>query len=53
MCPKQRSARRYATGLRYFEEIYKPIVNEWAFYDNSFAMPTLIEEGVNSWAQGK
>ena len=37
--------RRYAAGLRNFEEIYKPIVDEWALYDNSSRMPILVEEG--------
>jgi len=33
--------RRFASGLRNFEKIYKPIVNEWALYDSpSVAMPT-------------
>jgi predicted ABC-type ATPase len=32
-------------GLRNFEEIYKPIVDEWALYDNSSRMPILVEEG--------
>jgi len=36
-----------AAGLCNFEDIYKPIVNEWALYDNSFAMSILIEEGEN------
>ncbi len=45
--PEATIRRRFTAGLRNFEEIYKPIVDEWALYDNSFVTPTLIEEGVN------
>jgi predicted ABC-type ATPase len=45
--PEETIRRRFAAGLRNFEEIYKPLVNEWALYDNSFATPVLIEEGEN------
>lgn len=38
--------RRFAAGLRNFEDIYKPLVDEWALYDNSLRTPQLIEEGV-------
>lgn len=37
--------RRFTVGIRNFEKIYKPIVNEWALYDNSGSKPLLIEEG--------
>jgi predicted ABC-type ATPase len=40
--------RRFAGGLRNFEELYKPVVDEWALYDNSGGEPVLIEEGVKS-----
>jgi predicted ABC-type ATPase len=46
--PEETIRRRFAAGLRNFEEIYKPIVDEWALYDNSYRTPELIEEGVNS-----
>jgi len=39
--------RRFASGLRNFENLYKTIVDEWALYDNSGSDPVLIEEGVN------
>jgi predicted ABC-type ATPase len=45
--PEQTIRRRFAAGLRNFETIYKPIVDEWALYDNSSQMPRLIEEGEN------
>ena len=45
--PEETIRRRFAAGLRNYEKIYKPIVDEWVFYDNSFTTPNLIEEGVN------
>lgn len=39
--------RRFASGLDNFENLYKPLVDEWALYDNSSSEPVLIEEGVN------
>ena len=43
--PEETIRRRFASGLRNFEKIYKPIVDEWALYDNSLRMPILVEEG--------
>ena len=43
--PEQTIRRRFTAGMRNFEEIYKPIVDEWALYDNSSSTPILIEEG--------
>jgi len=43
--PEETIRRRFASGLRNFEEIYKPIVDEWALYDNSSRTPILVEEG--------
>jgi len=40
--------RRYTAGLKNFENLYKPVVDEWALYDNSESEPVLIEEGVKS-----
>jgi predicted ABC-type ATPase len=45
--PEETIRRRFAAGLRNYEKIYKPIVDEWVLYDNSFTTPNLIEEGVN------
>ncbi|MEZ5307075.1 MAG: hypothetical protein R2684_08015 [Pyrinomonadaceae bacterium] len=39
--------RRFDSGLFNFENLYKPLVDEWALYDNSGSEPVLIEEGVN------
>ena len=40
--------RRFKAGLRNFEKLYKPAVDEWALYDNSASEPILIEEEVKS-----
>jgi predicted ABC-type ATPase len=39
--------RRFQSGLDNFHSLYKPIVNEWALYDNSAATPILVREGTN------
>lgn len=38
--------RRFAAGLRNFSALYKPIVDEWALYDNSGPTPLLLKEGI-------
>jgi len=43
--PEQTIRRRFAAGLRNFEEIYQPIASEWALYENSGPSPLLLEEG--------
>lgn len=40
--------RRFAAGLRYFDQHYKPRVSAWAKYDNAGAEPLLLEWGENS-----
>ncbi|GAB6059521.1 hypothetical protein JCM31598_26380 [Desulfonatronum parangueonense] len=45
--PESTIRRRFLAGLKNFEIIYKPIVNDWILYDNSFARPRIIAEGVN------
>ena len=32
-------------GLRYFESLYKPIVDDWILLDNSGESPILVEWG--------
>ena len=39
--------RRFAAGLRNFEQAYKPAVDAWTKYDNVGASPTLLEWGEN------
>ena len=46
--PEDVIRRRFAAGLHNFELLYKPLVDEWAFYDNSASMPQLIDEGLNT-----
>ncbi|MCP4702845.1 MAG: AAA family ATPase [Gammaproteobacteria bacterium] len=43
--PKAVIRRRFAAGLRNFNEIYKPLVELWALYDNSGQVPVLREQG--------
>ncbi|WP_295579243.1 hypothetical protein [uncultured Lamprocystis sp.] len=40
--------RRYESGWRNFTGVYRPLVDEWALYDNAGSKPQLLEEGVNS-----
>jgi predicted ABC-type ATPase len=42
--PEQAIRRRFRTGRKNFENVYKPLVDAWALYDNSGASPVLIEE---------
>jgi len=38
--------RRYAAGLKNFSNLYQPLANTWAVYDNSSsAHPTMIAQG--------
>lgn len=39
--------RRFHSGLRLFETVYKHEVDLWILYDNSGEMPLLVEEGRN------
>lgn len=39
--------RRFAAGRRNFEQHYRACVDAWAIYDNSGAVPILIEWGEN------
>ncbi len=40
--------RRFSSGLHNFENLYKPLVDEWVLYNNSSSEPILVSEGVNS-----
>jgi len=44
--PTQVIQRRFTAGLDNLEMLYKPLVDEWAVYDNSGATPKLIKEGM-------
>ena len=43
--PEETIRRRYKAGLRFFDMVYKPLVDTWTLYDNSGAQPVLIDEG--------
>lgn len=38
-------ARRFESGRRNFEQIYRDLVDYWEYYDNSGARPRLIARG--------
>jgi predicted ABC-type ATPase len=40
--------RRFDAGLRNFRDIYRELVDEWWWYDNSDKTPRLISTGVNA-----
>lgn len=46
--PESTIRRRFTAGLHNLREIYQPIVNEWAIYENSGTTPRLLEEGGQS-----
>jgi predicted ABC-type ATPase len=39
--------RRFDSGLRNFQNVYKHLVDKWEWYDNSGNVPQLISEGGN------
>jgi predicted ABC-type ATPase len=43
--PEDVVRRRFRTGQRNFEEIYKDLVDVWILYDNSGSMPVLLDWG--------
>jgi predicted ABC-type ATPase len=45
--PEKVIRRRFAAGLRNFEQTYKPAVNSWVKYDNVGESPILLEWGEN------
>jgi predicted ABC-type ATPase len=40
--------RRFRLGWRNFEEVYRPLVDQWALYDNSGPIPILLAKGDKS-----
>lgn len=46
--PESIIRRRFTAGVKNLESAYKSAVDTWAVYDNSGAMPTLIEWSENS-----
>ena len=43
--PEDIIRRRYETGWRNFQEVYKNLVDTWVLYDNSGERPVLVDEG--------
>ncbi len=39
--------RRFTSGLRNFERVYKPLVNAWVLYDNAGEVPHLLDGNDN------
>lgn len=46
--PEDVVRRRFAASHRNFEEIYKPLADEWFLLDNRTEEPIIIESGVFS-----
>ncbi len=45
--PEEVIRRRFETGRRNFDEVYRPIVSFWALVDNTGADPLALSWGVN------
>ena len=43
--PRDDVLRRFVRGWDNFQTTYRPLADAWAVYDNSGAMPRLLEEG--------
>jgi len=43
--PPEVIARRFRSGLRNFETLYRPLVHEWQTIDNGDPVPRLLSEG--------
>jgi predicted ABC-type ATPase len=46
--PEDVVRRRFVAGRENFETLYKPLVDEWFYYDNSGTEPVLLESGKTS-----
>lgn len=46
--PEEIIRRRFRTGLKYFEDLYKPIADDWMLFNNSGESPELME-----WSERK
>lgn len=46
--PPEVIRRRFAAGMRNFQEVYRQRVTYWQWFDNSGPAPRLLEEGENS-----
>lgn len=43
--PEDAIRRRFDSGWRNFQEIYRDMVDEWAVYDSTTIPPSMVEEG--------
>jgi predicted ABC-type ATPase len=48
--PPEIVRRRYEAGWANFQDIYRPLADSWAVYDNSDEGPVLLERGTNRGA---
>ena len=46
--PEDVIRRRFDAGLRNFDQVYKPLADEWVLYDNSGDEPVRLDEGYKS-----
>lgn len=44
--PEKIIRRRFATGRRHFDQIYRVLADAWALYDSSGSSPKLLDAGV-------
>ena len=45
--PEETVRRRFDSGLRNFQNVYRPLVSSWVVYDNSGPTPRLLASGDN------
>jgi predicted ABC-type ATPase len=45
--PEDVVRRRFASGMRCFEEIYKPLVDNWVLYDNTDNKAVIVDSGTH------
>jgi len=43
--PEETIRRRFAKGLRNFQDVYSPLADAWSMYDNSVRPPKLLSKG--------
>jgi len=46
--PEEVIRRRYETGWRNFNFVYRRLVDHWYLYDNSGRVPVLLEKGIRT-----
>lgn len=43
--PEETIRRRFEAGLRNYAQLYRPLVDAWALFDNAGTQPVLLEDG--------